>query len=132
MGIYMSYNRLNYDKCAYTQKLKRSITPGDYRLFAGKNENNKECLSLNAPINSNNSVSTVRRPNKTDFGLLINAESHLTNRTIYKSNCNNNATDTEYKKLEVYHKPICNKNIETIDSRFTHPVDTYRGISTIG
>ena len=127
----MSYNRLNYDKCAYTLKLKRSITPGNYRLFTGLNENNKQCLSLNAPINSNNGASSVRRPNETDFGLLINAESHLTNRTILNSNCNINSTDQEYKNLDVYHKQLCDKNIETIDSRFTHPVDSYRGISTI-
>ena len=28
----MSFNRLNYDECAYNQALKESVRPGDYRI----------------------------------------------------------------------------------------------------
>ena len=42
----MSFSRLPYDKCAYSQKLKRSVTPGDYRLYSGYGENCKKCLTF--------------------------------------------------------------------------------------
>ena len=40
----MSFSRLPYDKCAYAQKMKRSVTPGDYRLYMGYSENCKKCF----------------------------------------------------------------------------------------
>lgn len=126
----MSFNRLPYDKCAYSQMLKRSVTPGDYRLYMGYGENCNECLPLNAPINSNNASSSVKSSDETHFGTLVNSESHLTNRTIPASECNSDATDSKHKDLKVHHKPVCKTNMETIDTRFTHPVDTYRGMST--
>tara|TARA_B100000768_G_C11197850_1_gene340355 strand:+ start:622 stop:981 length:360 start_codon:yes stop_codon:yes gene_type:complete len=39
----MSFNRLDYDKCAYAQRLSESTSPLDYALFKGKYENNKDC-----------------------------------------------------------------------------------------
>ena len=125
----MSFSRLPYDKCAYSQKLQRSVTPGDYRLYSGYGENCKKCLPLNAPINSNNGASSVRRLGKTDFGVLVNAESHLTNRTVPSSLCDEKASDNEHKKMKVHHKPICAETVSTVDTRFTHPVDSYRGLS---
>ena len=126
----MSFSRLPYDKCAYAQKVKRSVEPGDYRLYMGYGENNSKCLPLNAPINCNSCSSSVRRLDKSDFDLLVNAESHLTNRTIPHSDCNEKSSDSKYKKLKVYHKPLCAETVATVDSRFTHPVDSYRGLST--
>ena len=44
----MSFNRLDYDKCAYAQRLDESTSPLDYLLFKGKYENEKDCkLSSN-------------------------------------------------------------------------------------
>lgn len=125
----MSFSRLPYDNCAYAQKMKRSVTPGDYRLYMGYGENNKKCLPLNAPINSNNGVSSVRRVHETDFGKLVNAESHLTNRVTPISLCEEKSTDMLHKKIKVHHKPICSENVATVNTRFTNPVDTYRGMS---
>ena len=125
----MSFSRLPYDNCAYAQKMKRSVTPGDYRLYMGYGENSKKCLPLNAPINSNSGVSSVRRVQETDFGKLVNAESHLTNRVTPVSLCDEKSTDMVNKKLKVHHKPICSETVATVDTRFTHPVDTYRGLS---
>lgn len=127
----MSFNRLPYDRCAYSQSVKRSVTPGDYRLYLGHGENCKKCLPLNAPINSKDSVSSVRRVNETDFGFLANAESHLTNRTIPLSECNQNATDAKHKTLKLHHKPICETKMESEDTRFSHPVESYRGMSLL-
>lgn len=125
----MSFSRLPYDKCAYSQKIKRSVTPGDYRLYSGFGENCKKCLPLNAPINSNNGASSVRPLDSNNFGVVVNAESHLTNRNIPHSECNENSTDSKHKEMKVHHKPLCAKAVATVDTRFTHPVDTYRGMS---
>lgn len=127
----MSFNRLPYDRCAYSQQLKRSVTPGDYKLYLGQGENCSKCLPLNAPINSKDSVSGVRRVDQTDFGFLATAESHLTNRTVPLSECNENATDLKHRDLKIYHKPICETKMETQDTRFSHPVESYRGMSLL-
>jgi len=109
--------------------MQRSVNPGDYRLFKGYGENTTKCLPLNAPINSNDSASSVRRVNETDFGELVHAESHLTNRYVAASLCNDQAVDMDYKTLILHHKPVCDENVATLDSRFTHPIDSYRGMS---
>ena len=125
----MSFNRLQYDDCSYAQKMQRSVNPGDYRLFIDYGENTNKCLPLNAPINSNASVSSVRCVDGNNFSELVNAESHLTNRYITASSCNNKAVDMDHKKLELQHKPVCDDNVATLDSRFTHPIHSYRSMS---
>lgn len=47
----MSFNRLDYDKCAYQQKVNESQSPLDYALFKGKYENDKECNVSSDPNN---------------------------------------------------------------------------------
>ena len=126
----MSFNRISYDKCAYSQRLSRSIAPADYRLYPGFRENCNECYALNGPRNSDNDVSTVQASSDLGFGELTSTESHLTNRVIPLSHCNNKSTDLDYKTNKVFHKPLCNRNIESNDTRFTHPVDSYRGMNT--
>ena len=39
----MSFNRLDYDKCAYAKSLEESTTPLEYWLFLGKYENCTQC-----------------------------------------------------------------------------------------
>lgn len=39
----MSFNRLDYDKCAYAQRLNESTSPLEYSLYKGKYENCKDC-----------------------------------------------------------------------------------------
>ena len=39
----MSFNRLNYDNCAYAKTLQESTSPLEYNLFMGKYENKKQC-----------------------------------------------------------------------------------------
>ena len=74
-------------------------------------------------------ASSVRPLDNHNFGVLVNAESHLTNRTVPHSECNEKATDTAHKQMKMHHKPLCAESVETVDTRFTHPVDTYRGLS---
>ena len=39
----MSFNRLQYDDCAYATELKQSVSPLEYQLYIGKYENSKPC-----------------------------------------------------------------------------------------
>lgn len=45
----MSFNKIKYDQCAYTQSLKESTTPLEYNLFKGKYENCQSCTQTNLP-----------------------------------------------------------------------------------
>jgi len=64
--------RTIYDKCAYQQKLNESITPGEYRLYAGYFENEKACCGLD------------KRPR---WGKIVDVESELKNQTRFVSKC---------------------------------------------
>ena len=66
----MSFNRLDYDKCAYAQRLNESTSPLDYQLYKGKFEHNKDC-SMSAHPNDMSQV------NKT----LVENELYNLNRT---------------------------------------------------
>ena len=39
----MSFNRLQYDECAYSKEIKESTGSLEYNLFRGKYENCKQC-----------------------------------------------------------------------------------------
>jgi hypothetical protein len=47
----MSFNRLKNDKCTYSQELKQSTSPLDYRLYCGAFHNPRSCHNNNcAPV----------------------------------------------------------------------------------
>lgn len=46
----MSSNRLIYDSCAYTQKMKESSSTLNYMLFKPKYENNKKCPIVSSDL----------------------------------------------------------------------------------
>lgn len=70
----MSFNRLNYDNCAYSKKIEESTSPLDYNLFKGKYENCKEC-----PVGSHT--------NNLEFGSKTIVESELIGLTRQESKC---------------------------------------------
>jgi len=128
----MSFSRINYDQCAYDLQLDRSIGPGNYRLFPGYADNYNNCYPYNQPTNSKDQVSVARDNCNTGFGELTEAESELTNRKKYLEKCNKKGKNDGYKKSKIYHKPLCNKTLESEDTRFTNPLDNYRGMSLTG
>jgi hypothetical protein len=124
----MSFNRIKYDSCAYNLQMGRSTAPGDYRLYAPYAENCSQCLSYDGPVGSKADVSLARKP--TDFGYkgMAEIESELSWRNQLLNNCNDNKTPIG--KHQVHHKPVCSKKLAREDTRFTHPLDNYRSMST--
>lgn len=67
-----SSGRTLYDDCAYSKRLNESISPGDYRLYAGYFENDKACGGLD------------ERPR---WGKIVDVETDLKNQNRLLSKC---------------------------------------------
>ena len=128
----MSFTRINYDQCAYDLKLERSVSQGNYRLDGNYAENCSKCYPYNLPGTSKEVASDVRSDCDTGFGSLADAESLITNRVNPLQKCNKEKRNDKYKDVKLYHKPLCSKTLEGEDTRFTNPLDNYRGMSLTG
>lgn len=123
----MSFNRTKYDNSAYDLQMDRSIAPGDYRLYAPFAENCNQCYSYTGPIGAKSDVSVVKKSMDLDFKDMTDTESQLSwrNNKLGKNNAQTNPL--EGKNVE--HKPVCSNKLTSEDTRFTHPIDNYRGMS---
>jgi len=126
----MSFSRINYDESAYDLQMKRSTEPGNYRLEPSFAESCKQGYSYNDPINAKSQVSLVKKNNDLTFGSMAHVESLLTNRVNHLQNGNSEGKNNDYLKEKVHHKQNCNTFLESEDTRFTNPIDTFRGMST--
>jgi hypothetical protein len=70
----MSFNRLNYDNCAYAKKLQESTSPLELMLYKGKFENKKQC-----PVGD--------FTNNLEFGIRADVESDLWGVVRQDSKC---------------------------------------------
>lgn len=125
----MSFSRINYDEGAYDLRMNRSTAPGNYRLFPEYADICGKCYPYNGPLNSKEHSSMARGNCETGFGKLADVESDITNRRNYLDNSNKRGKNDDYKKAKIYNKPLCDKTLEGQDTRFTHPLDNYRGMS---
>lgn len=121
----MAYSRTTYDSCAYNLKMKRSTEQGDYRLNGDFAENHNQCYSYNGPIGSKSDVSIIKKPNEICFGNMAEVESELSWRNNKLGKCN----DKIFNKYPIINKPECSSNLISQDTRFTNPIDNYRGMS---
>ena len=129
----MSFTRITYDESAYDLELKRSLDQGKYRLTGNTVENCNKCYPYNMPGTATDTASTARRYCNTGFGEIAEAESLITNRIKPLTKSNALDKNDEYKtQVKVYHKPLCSKSFESEDTRFTNPIDNYRGMSLTG
>ena len=128
----MAFSRTKYDESQYKQQIKRSADVGEYQLFSSAHESANQCYSYTGPIGSKNDVSMPRNGNNIDFGLKADAESELTNRVLPLSDSNDVGKNDKYKSLsdKLVHGSNCGKDLNSVDSRFTHPLDAYRGMNT--
>ena len=124
----MSFSRLIYDQEAYDLELKRSTIPGDYRLFGLFAENTNQCFSYDGPIGSKVDVSTVKKPNSLNNTKMIQLESDLSWRN-HKNSKSNKDNINILKKYNLINKDECSLNLVSEDTRFTHPINNYRGMS---
>ena len=127
--LYMSFSRINYDESAYDLKMERSTAPGDYRFFPHYHEIKDKCYPYNDPTNGKQQVSLVREDCDMTFTDMAHVESILTNRIKPLQNGNLEGKNDEHLKEKVHHKQNCTNYLEMEDTRFTNPVDTYRGMS---
>ena len=126
----MSFTRINYDQCAYDLDVERSVAQGNYRLSSDFAENCNSCHPYNLPGTSTEAASSARASCETGFGSLADAESIITNRQNPLQKCNKEGKNDDYKeKIKVHHKPLCEKVLESEDTRFTNPLDNYRGMN---
>jgi len=126
----MSFNRVIYDSAAYDLKMKRSTQPGDYFLDETFAENNNQCFSAFGPIGSKADVSTTKKKGDTSFTNMTDIESQLSWRVqkLNKYNKNHNI-NTKENKSKIHHKTDCANKLTSEDTRFTHPIDDFRGMS---
>ena len=125
----MSFSRISYDDCATKLHNQRSTNVGLYRLFPGYVENCDQCLSETGPVGSKADVSTAKNSCNLNWGEMSQIENDLTSRNINLTKCNENATNTNYDKNKVYNKPPCNLMLNSEDTRFTNPLQTFRSMS---
>jgi len=115
----MSFNRIKYDKTEYDDQINESIKQSSYRIFGLYAENNKQCYPDNSIIAQRNG-SSIREYNDLSFSSLADVESLLTNRDKIKGNIS---------EIKTNDKKDCSEIIYRSDSRFTHPIVKYRGMS---
>lgn len=78
----MSFNRLDYDKCAYAKQVEESTSPLEYQLFVGKYERCDKC-----PVGD--------FTNNLEFGVKTDVESELKGQTRSASKCPNKKFDPQ-------------------------------------
>ncbi len=125
----MSFSRINYDESAYNLRMERSKAPGEYRLNGYWCESCDKCLPYNDPTNSKSQVSLVKEPTDLTFTKMAHVESILTNRVKKLQNGNLEGKNNEHLDEKLHHAQKCNNHLEAQDTRFTNPLDTYRGMS---
>ena len=123
----MSFNRIKYDITSYDLQMGRSTAPGDYRLYSPFAENCNQCYSYSGPIGAKSDVSLVKKPMDLCFKDMADAESQLSWRNQKLGKTNSQTNPLANTKLE--HKPVCSNKLTPEDTRFTHPLDNYRGMS---
>ena len=124
----MSSNRTIYDSQAYNLQINRSIGPGDYRLFGSYAENINQCYSDSGPIGSKADVSIVKKSDDLSFTEMADVESQLSWRNHKLSKYNDNC---RLNLIKVNNKNQCSTKLSAEDTRFTHPIDNYRGMSLL-
>lgn len=125
----MSFSRIKYDECATKLHNERSVGIGEYRLFFDNFENNNQCQSLMGPLGSKSGISTAKNNCLANWGEMAQIESNLQSRNIPITDCNENATNINYSKNKIFDKKLCSPLLNTEDTRFTFPTQSYRSMS---
>ena len=130
----MSFTRPLYDECATKLKVNRSVGPGSYALYSGYGDNCNNCYPLYSITGSSGEGAKARKDCESGFGDIVDVESCLHNRNRILSECNgesctgNNCDLSKFQKKIVFNDD-CDSTRYSQDTRFTHPLDTYRGMS---
>lgn len=124
----MSFSRIKYDNEAYDLQINRATGPGDYRLFMGSNESCEKCLAYDGPRNSRSDVSIASNNTDNQWSTMAEVESQLTNRVNKLIDFNGYGKNDNYKNIAIQNKSSCKSKLITEDTRFTNPIEAYRGM----
>ena len=133
----MSFTRIQYDNCAYAEKINNSQKPMYYKLYNGQAEQCEPCVSSDGPRNNrvynNSEITTSKKENQLDRSNMTDVESLLSNRGYPNSRCMTNRTltekDTKLKQIPTNSNPVeCNNFLRPDDTRISNPNDNIRGI----
>lgn len=120
----MASTRKRYDECSTNLYYRQSTDPLLYKLSPDYANNCQKCYTDYGPRGQDMNVSVITNKN------LIDVDSLLTNRSKIASDCKdglvNDINFSEYKK---YNLPSCNKFMDRHDTRLTHPLHNYRGMT---
>lgn len=116
------WSRTKYDDCRIQEDTHQSVSPMDYRLYPGRNQNCSSCLSLDGP--RSHSESTTNQPSQ-----VVDVESKLKNIDgKYNSRaCKSDPRDyfsvgSDTRKMsESSSLRLCDRAFDTVPSRLDVP-----------
>lgn len=120
----MASTRKRYDECSTNLYYRQSTDPLGYRLLPDFANNCQKCYSDYGPRGQDMNVSVITNKN------LIDVDSLLSNRSKVASDCKDGlVTDINFNKYTKYNLPTCNRFMDRHDTRLTHPISNYRGMT---
>lgn len=120
----MASTRKIYDECSTDLYYKQSTDPLSYRLLPDYANNCQKCYSDYGPRGQDMNVSVITNQN------LIDVDSLLTNRSKVASDCRDGlVTDIKFDQYKKYNLPKCDRFMDRTDTRLTHPIHNYRGMT---
>jgi len=122
-------SKLNYDKCAYEDRLSESVSPLLYKLNANQINNCSACLSVFGPRGKYGQSTTVGHTTAPSQDL-VDVESILSNRNVIASKCKDGkVNDIDVNKFHLQHAKVCNDFLDPIATHLTNPPQNYRELS---
>lgn len=125
-------SRLIYDKCAYDDYLKESVSPLLYKLNPNQINSCNKCLSVFGPRSSHNGygVSATNGYGIAPAQDLVDVESVLSNRNVISSKCKDGkVNDIDVTQFKLQHARTCNDFLNPLATHLTHPSQNYKGTS---
>lgn len=121
----MSYSRLNYDRCTYTQNLKQSVGPADYVLGTPRVEC-RACFSTDPAVRMSSVPRISTGVSTCDQDALIDVDSELKLITRKASNCPSDKYLPKEKAMcKLNNFPDC-QALPREDTRLSNPTCTLR------
>lgn len=128
----LTSSRLDYDACAYRDRLSESVSPLLYKLNPNQINNCEACLSVFGPRSGHNGYgdSTTVGHRTAPAQDLVDVESILSNRNVIASKCKDGkVNDIDVTKFQLQHARICNDFLDPVATHLTNPSANYRGMS---
>ena len=114
-------SRLPYDQAAYEEKVRISTDPAQYRLDPNYAVNCGRCFAPYGPRGIKQAFSAP--------GFGIDIDSIMSNRTVINTKSARHKYPTSLEGFTVYQPGDCDPFLESEYSRFTDPIQKYRGLT---